>query len=1161
MKLSLSLLLLRGVGAPWLQLLDEKDGRSVPTGRRFFKKNALFLALALLLVIPPMSGIAGVKKRVAADKTLYVNMVQNNNYDNGTDITNTVLMRYPCGRIGLWSVNDGEIVDVVTRGVILYPCIDTVVVKDNSDWRSSFSGDPSIMTAMYKDNVPARGSSVDLTVTPNVSIYRYHFKTSSKFNAIVFKVGPLKIDNSEDWNNQSFTVVDSRTAEVTLSNGRLTVYFYVKFNVPCSGYGTIDGSNLSDGLSSVSGAQVGGYFKFDPDTSEVIASVAMSMTSMTQAQSYFDSEFGSMDFDGAVSNLKQAWVDKLSEVEVQSSDSSMLKEFYTALYTLYADMFDAKDQPYYGLCSGSMRLLTIGSSDYWQYVNGYARCEWDLARQVYPFLALVDPDAYRDNINTIQSQFDRDGQIYCDWHLYAGNGGGMPAEYTGYEATLAHLFGIPDGSGGIDYSKLLSSLKAQMANYTPEFWSCGYNPTDGPMTANQTSRGLEQYATLKGVGVFARMMGDSAAYDEYYPWYSRYTNLWKPDVQRFCGKTKNGNWSDTGFFEGDGTSYRFMTPQDPYGILNLLGADNAVSLIDNYVRNQSDYNDYKLNYEFLPVFADRADVTQDLVKNHIATFVKDGNFTMYEGLWGGNGLTGQGAFYVDNAVPLAACILGLWWTGTSGGTYLITAPSVDSYVIHGVKDLTVRVSRVSPGSHYIKAIKLDGNNYPCYQLSAITLAVADHTLDISLADAPSKLGALYLSSSDGEVTACTGDLSTYLDFTIDPLAAFCTAKVFSVMRPTTITLGGEPFNGWTYDTSSGIVTLDSVSAGSYHISIDGAAIPPGQFKMTNPPDGAARMATDPTFAWTKSPRALSYTLVVDNDSDFSSPLFDQDVGFSTSRQVTGLANLTTYYWKVIAHNSYGDTTAASGSSSFKTTDAPQIIEAEDMTLTNYVVNTNSSASGGSLIKLAGAGLTGDAVCSFPDSSGIYDLKVFYYDENDGACTFNVYVGGEKLATWVANQDLGSPDPVAQTRTSRTIEGIEIDKGTQFRLEAVQNNQEWGRYDDIEITPTITKVNAPPGTGPAGFRLEQNYPNPFNPTTNIAYELPGPSKVHLAIYDAMGRRIRILIDEEQSPGYHSLLWNGTDDSGREVASGLYFYRISASGSGKVFLSTQKMLLLK
>ena len=90
-----------------------------------------------------------------------------------------------------------------------------------------------------------------------------------------------------------------------------------------------------------------------------------------------------------------------------------------------------------------------------------------------------------------------------------------------------------------------------------------------------------------------------------------------------------------------------------------------------------------------------------------------------------------------------------------------------------------------------------------------------------------------------------------------------------------------------------------------------------------------------------------------------------------------------------------------------------------------------------------------------------------------------------------------------------------------------------------------------------YSLLQNYPNPFNPSTTITYNLPEEGKVTIKIYDIIGREIKTLADEVQSGGMHSVVWEGTNISGNEVASGLYFYNIRVGGTS----ITKKMILLK
>lgn len=94
--------------------------------------------------------------------------------------------------------------------------------------------------------------------------------------------------------------------------------------------------------------------------------------------------------------------------------------------------------------------------------------------------------------------------------------------------------------------------------------------------------------------------------------------------------------------------------------------------------------------------------------------------------------------------------------------------------------------------------------------------------------------------------------------------------------------------------------------------------------------------------------------------------------------------------------------------------------------------------------------------------------------------------------------------------------------------------------------------------PGRFALHANVPNPFNPVTSVAYDVPaGGGDVHISIYDVAGRFVRELVHEHRPAGVFSVQWNGDDDRGQRVASGVYFYRMRAGG----FAETRKMVLLK
>jgi len=93
--------------------------------------------------------------------------------------------------------------------------------------------------------------------------------------------------------------------------------------------------------------------------------------------------------------------------------------------------------------------------------------------------------------------------------------------------------------------------------------------------------------------------------------------------------------------------------------------------------------------------------------------------------------------------------------------------------------------------------------------------------------------------------------------------------------------------------------------------------------------------------------------------------------------------------------------------------------------------------------------------------------------------------------------------------------------------------------------------------PDSYNLSQNFPNPFNPNTNIQYQLPVANHVSLVIYNALGERIRTLVNEEKDKGYYSVSWDGKNDKYKAVSSGIYFYQIKAGD----YTKTQKMVFLR
>jgi putative alpha-1,2-mannosidase len=245
----------------------------------------------------------------------------------------------------------------------------------------------------------------------------------------------------------------------------------------------------------ITGDHIGAYVTFAPGTDLTVA-VALSMTSMSPAEHNFRTEFGTFDLAGAVASLKHAWNARLGRIAVRSAPTLAIKQIYTGLYSVYTNIIDVTDNPSgYVPASGSRRLLTIGSSPFWEYEGGgYFRSLFDRGRNAYALLTLVDPAVMADILNTYLAQYNHDRYLYGNSdpfsiHAWADQQWG----FFSYYFLTAKLHRV----SGVDYKPAETAIlntegKPATALYASRcgFYRYGYIPAD-ICSGNYMSRGME----------------------------------------------------------------------------------------------------------------------------------------------------------------------------------------------------------------------------------------------------------------------------------------------------------------------------------------------------------------------------------------------------------------------------------------------------------------------------------------------------------------------------------------------------------------------------------------------------------------------------------------------------------------------------------------------
>ena len=177
---------------------------------------------------------------------------------------------------------------------------------------------------------------------------------------------------------------------------------------------------------------------------------------------------------------------------------------------------------------------------------------------------------------------------------------------------------------------------------------------------------------------------------------------------------------------------------------------------------------------------------------------------------------------------------------------------------------------------------------------------------------------------------------------------------------------------------------------------------------------------------------------------------------------------------------------------------------------------------------------------------------------------NVTVSSVNAYDWSITDGTGSEALIDDDMANMAADNFMSTLAEGQELESVMGifNFSYGTYkvqirdlDDLGQTVGIdddVKVN------PYEYALHDNFPNPFNPETQIRFSMGGQENVKLVIYDVMGRQVRSLLNgESYTPGFHVVNWNGLDNRGQKVPSGMYIYRIKAGD----FIADKKMLLVK
>ena len=425
----------------------------------------------------------------------------------------------------------------------------------------------------------------ELTSSDRVGFHRYTFPEGEQAHVMI----DLKQGNGDRAIDAYIKQVDEYTIEgYRYSKGWSThkVFFTMKCNQPLKDFTVFNDNERTDEKALQSPA-VKGVMSFGDKAGEVMFKLGLSSVSCANAAEHIRLEINDWDFAKVVKENGRKWNDELSKVEIETDNEAYKRIFYTAFYhtmiapSLYCDY------------NGEFR---VGNTDsVWvakDWTNYTTLSLWDTYRTLHPLMTIIQQEKVDDMINTMLSIFDQQGKLPI-WHLHGWETNLMPGCSAIPVVTDAYLKGFKGFEGERAYHAVKTSATNPKQRQMPYILERGYIP--GDKVPEGTSLAMEYAVDDWGIAEMAKKMGEADDY-EYFSKRARYYKTYFDSSINFIRpKMDDGSWRTPydpsfaisglrgDFCEGNGWQYTFFVPQDPHGLIELFGSDDA------FVRKLDDF--------------------------------------------------------------------------------------------------------------------------------------------------------------------------------------------------------------------------------------------------------------------------------------------------------------------------------------------------------------------------------------------------------------------------------------------------------------------------------------------------------------------------------------------------------------------------------------------
>ncbi len=575
----------------------------------------------------------------------------------------------------------------------------------------------------YKVHLDSYDIDIEMTTSERVALHKITYPKSDNAKIII----DLEEGNG-DTATKTFVhkVNDTIVAGYRFSKGWASdqrEYFAMVLSKPIQNIVVYNGEKLMQG-NAAEGTSIKACIEFKTDAlEEVFFKFGMSPVSMENALSNIKAEMHSWDFEQILSENQGKWNKELSKIQIKTEDQAKKKVFYTAMYhTLIApNLFNDSNGEYRGVD----KKVYKGA----EFTNYTLFSLWDTYRTAHPLYTLTQSERVPDMINSMLTIYKQQGKLPV-WHLRGNETNTM----VGYSAVPVVVDACLKGYSGIDYELAYEAVKTTaMGDFEPgvkELQKYGFIP--GDLMHESVASAMEYAISDWAICKLAEKLGKADDAKYFAERAKAYAKYFDPKDRFMKGKMVDGSWRTpfdpysaqhrvNDYCEGNAWQYLWLVPQDPEGLIDLLGGEKPfVSKLDSLFSISSELeegassdisgligqyahgNEPSHHITYLYAYAGEQYKTADKVRYIMNELYTD----QTDGLCGNEDCGQMSAWYVMSS-------MGFYPVNPSNGAYVFGSPLFDEVSINlpENKKFTVVAENNSNSNIYIQSVKLNGEDY------------------------------------------------------------------------------------------------------------------------------------------------------------------------------------------------------------------------------------------------------------------------------------------------------------------------------------------------------------------------------------------------------------------------------------------------------------------